>query len=61
MLPGWQEGSEQEVKKLFETCMDSCMPSTGAEEDTFERLVKAQAWSRHCNAQLLNFPLHSAM
>lgn len=51
-------GSEQEVKKLLETCMDSCMPSTGAEEDSFERVGKAPATSSRRNSQLLQFKLH---
>lgn len=34
----------------LETCMDSCMPSTGAQEDHFECLGKALAWSSRHNS-----------
>lgn len=39
--------------------MDSCMPSTGAEEDNFKCLGKALAWRGHHNPQLLQFKLNS--
>lgn len=38
--------------------MDSCMPSTGAEEDDFECLRKALAWRTDRNPQLLQFKLN---
>lgn len=38
--------------KLLETCMDSCIPSTGAEKDNFECRSKAPARTSHGNAQL---------
>lgn len=46
-----QEGEEQEgkEKKKKKTDMDSCMPSTGAEEDSSECLRKALAWRGHHN------------